>query len=140
LSNKKRRLHTSYQERRDRRSRGRQLLARVHTVVDASPDAPIFAATLDQERAERAGAELWQRWREVIEPPRPRLGLDPGNERGGLSTRHRGWWRHLHGTGTILFGTDGRFHRIPPGDPAERRADTLIDEVQELSRGVSGDR
>jgi hypothetical protein len=39
----------------------------------------------------------------------------------------------LHGNGTILFGTDGRIHRIPPGDPAERRANTLIIEIEELS-------
>lgn len=38
----------------------------------------------------------------------------------------------LHGNGTILFGTDGRIHRIPPGDPAERRAAELIRQIEDL--------
>lgn len=38
----------------------------------------------------------------------------------------------LHGNGTLLFGTDGKIHRIPPGDPAERRATQLIREIESL--------
>jgi hypothetical protein len=58
------------QERRDRRSRGRQLLAKLHSLFeDAEPYPILYVASLDQERAERAGRELWRRWREELREP-----------------------------------------------------------------------
>ncbi len=35
----------------------------------------------------------------------------------------------LHGGGTVLFTADGRIHHIPPGDPFEKRATSLVKEA-----------
>jgi hypothetical protein len=40
----------------------------------------------------------------------------------------------LHGGGTVLFGADGRIHRIPPGDPAQARASQLIESLEKIRR------
>jgi hypothetical protein len=58
-----------FEERRERRNRGNQLVAKVHVLVEEiRPDPILYAATLDQERVERAGLDLWRRWRELREP------------------------------------------------------------------------
>jgi hypothetical protein len=55
----------SLRESRDRRHRGNQLLAKVHVLVDkVRPEPLLFLAGLDQQRAERDGAELWRQWQE----------------------------------------------------------------------------
>jgi hypothetical protein len=60
-----------FQERRDRRNQGMQLLARLHGLVArAQPGVLLFLAQRDQERAERAGREIWDKWRELDEPLR----------------------------------------------------------------------
>jgi hypothetical protein len=57
-----------YQDRRERKKRGVRLLARLHLLFEqAKPEPMLFLATLDQERAQRAGADLWRRWREFRE-------------------------------------------------------------------------
>jgi hypothetical protein len=57
------------QERREARRRGIGLIAKLHVIFeDIRPGPLLYVAGLDQERAQRAGADLWQRWRDLREP------------------------------------------------------------------------
>jgi hypothetical protein len=42
----------------------------------------------------------------------------------------------LLGGGTILLGTDGRIHRIPPGDPDAKQVRELIGELAQIAKRV----
>jgi hypothetical protein len=58
-------------EREQAGAANRALLAKLHGLVeDARPDPLLFLAGLDQERAERNGAQLWSRAWELREPLR----------------------------------------------------------------------
>jgi hypothetical protein len=46
----------------------------------------------------------------------------------------------LHGHGTILFTTDGRIIRIPPGDPWERTIAQVVDALAEVAERVAPER
>jgi hypothetical protein len=63
------------EEERAERERGRAgaadraLIANLHLLVeDVRPGPVLHLAHLDRERAVRAGADLWRRWRELKEP------------------------------------------------------------------------
>lgn len=57
------------QERRERRKRGADLIARLALLLmDANPRGLVFLAASDQERAQRSGADLHGRWRDLREP------------------------------------------------------------------------
>lgn len=57
------------QERRERRRRGAELIARLRVLLmDADPKGVLFSVASDPERATRNGRDLWRRWWELREP------------------------------------------------------------------------
>jgi hypothetical protein len=128
-----------FQERRERRNRGNQLVAKLHVLVEEVRPGPIlYAATLDQERVERAGLDLWRRWRELREPLHVFAFESGSTVEAAVKqvTTHVSMSIQL--TRNAIDAADDQTTRASSKQTAEEAYDVAIECVDDLDRAFAG--